>query len=123
MSALPLFALVHKGAEPQGRARITAEFDPLAPLDNLPLCLWLLGCSIDPARDCRVQDGILRIDASAKPRIAGRAWAAAACSPPAVIERIDRQWSALGLGAFAPSPSRSIAALNPRHAAEGIVKN
>ena len=100
-----LLACIRKG-DPTPQARIVAIFDRQVDTDDLSTCLWLLGNNIDVARDCKLEDGRLVIDATAKPaQIAPRRWPNIICAHDTTIAAVDAKWPQLGLGDLIASPS------------------
>jgi 4-hydroxy-3-polyprenylbenzoate decarboxylase len=93
---------------------IQAVFDENVSLDDASTCLWLLVNNVDPQRDCRVENGCLYIDATAKKtgdNGFNRRWPNVVCSAQATIDSVDKKWNKLGLGAMINSPSRKFSRL------------
>ncbi|MDR2815051.1 MAG: menaquinone biosynthesis decarboxylase [Prevotellaceae bacterium] len=82
-------------------------FDDNVDLEDVSLCVWLMGNNVDPARDCRVENGTLVIDARGrhKSRSIVRSWPEVVCASPETIAAVDRKWETLGLGKLIESPS------------------
>jgi len=87
---------------------IQVIFDSNVNLSDVSTCVWLLGNNVDPARDCRVENGMLVVDATSKRKGEKgftRDLPNVVCASPQTIEVVDKMWSKLGLGDFIPSPS------------------
>jgi 4-hydroxy-3-polyprenylbenzoate decarboxylase len=93
---------------PNASCLIQVIFDKNVNLSDTSTCVWLLGNNVDPARDCRVENGMLVIDATSKrkgDKGFTRDWPNVVCASTETIEAVDKMWSKLGLGDFIPSPS------------------
>jgi len=82
----------------------TFLFDEEVDTTDFSTCAWLLGNNVDPARDCKIENGKLIIDARSKisetqrlPNII--------CMDAATIIAVDKKWDKLGLGPLLSSPS------------------
>lgn len=104
-----LHQLVHKSEyKCEADAKIVALFDDNVDLNDLPTAIWLLGNNIDVSRDCKVENGSLTIDATAKrtgENGINRPWPNIVCSSMETIKAIDEKWDSLNLGEHTPSPS------------------
>ena len=93
---------------PNADCLIQVIFDGSVNLSDVSTCVWLLGNNAEPARDCRVENGMLVVDATSKRKGENgftRDWPNVVCASPDTIEAVDKMWSKLGLGDFIPSPS------------------
>ena len=77
-------------------------FDAEVDTSDYATCVWLLGNNVDPARDCKVENGKLVIDARSK---MDKRWPNIVCMDDATIAAIDAKWDKLNIGQFIPSPS------------------
>jgi len=105
--SLQLHTFVHSFS-PSAPCLIQVLFDSSVNLSDTATCVWLLGNNVDPARDCRVENGMLVMDATSKRRGEKgftRGWPDVVCASPETIEAVDRKWARLGLGELIPSPS------------------
>ncbi|MDR0294958.1 MAG: menaquinone biosynthesis decarboxylase [Prevotellaceae bacterium] len=84
-------------------SNITFLFDKEVDTSDFSTCAWLLGNNVDPARDCKIENGKLIIDARSR----GKAprWPNIVCMDTATIAAIDKKWDKLGLGPLLSSPS------------------
>ena len=100
------FAFTHADKAPDS-AKLICIFDDEVDIDDFEMCLWLVGGNVDPACDCRINNGGLVIDARCKAGCNGfhRQWPNVLCMSDSVIASIDEKWDRLGLGEFVPSPS------------------
>jgi 4-hydroxy-3-polyprenylbenzoate decarboxylase len=100
-------------------AKITIVFDNFADVDNISQAVWLLGNNIDAARDCKIINGKLVVDACMKHRNYEaifeetefnftRRCPNVACSSAETIKAIDQKWEKLNLGEFIASPSINV---------------
>lgn len=90
--------------------------DAELPVDNLHAVVWYVTGNIDPKRDCRIvkansgkEVNHLVVDGTRKTMQADgftRDWPNPVVSSPETIEKIDRIWPELGLGAATSSPSQ-----------------
>ncbi len=90
------------------KSLIQVVFDEGVNLDDISTCVWLMGNNVDPARDCRVENGMLVVDATSKckgEKGFSRPWPNVVCASSETINAVNEKWGNLGLGAFIPSPS------------------
>lgn len=88
-------------------AKIIVTFDSEVDLIDFDTCVWLAANNIDVARDCKLEDGRLYIDARAKIDRSDihRPWPNVVCMSRDIIETIDEKWERLDLGRKLTSPS------------------
>ncbi|MDR2065190.1 MAG: menaquinone biosynthesis decarboxylase [Prevotellaceae bacterium] len=100
-------------------AKITIVLDDFADTKNISQAVWLLGNNIDAARDCRITDGNLVVDACIKHKnhktifdnqkfIFSRRCPNIASSSAETVRIIDEKWEKLNIGEFISSPSENI---------------
>ena len=100
-------------------AKITIVLDDFVDLSDTSQAVWLLGNNIDAARDCKIIDSKLVVDACMKHRnyksIFGenefnftRRCPNVACSSAETIKAVDEKWENLNLGKFISSPSEHL---------------
>ncbi len=93
---------------PSASSLIQVIFDENVNLADTSTCVWLLGNNVDPSRDCRIENGMLVMDATSKRKGEKgftRDFPNVVCTSPKTIKAVDEKWERLGLGAFIPSPS------------------
>ncbi|MDR2937709.1 MAG: hypothetical protein LBU92_02065, partial [Prevotellaceae bacterium] len=93
---------------PAENCLIQVVFDGNVNLADTATCVWLLGNNVDPARDCRMENNMLIVDATGKRKGSNgftRPWPNVVCAATETIAAVDKKWSNLGLGKFIPSPS------------------
>jgi 4-hydroxy-3-polyprenylbenzoate decarboxylase len=97
---------IHVADAGKSGAKLEIILDEEVDLSDGYVALWIAANNIDPARDCTLQNGILRCDARAKRRGERvRDWPNVVTSLPQTIKTIDVRWKSLKLGAFIASPS------------------
>jgi 4-hydroxy-3-polyprenylbenzoate decarboxylase len=104
---LTIYQLTHSFL-PNASCLIQVIFDDNVNLADTSTCVWLLGNNVDPARDCRVENGMLVIDATSKRKGCKgftRDFPNVVCAAPETIKAVDEKWERLGLGELIPSPS------------------
>ena len=100
------YELTHRAGQ-EADSLVQVIFDDSVDLTDLATCVWLMGSNVDPARDCRVENGCLVVDARGRhksDRIV-RPWPEVICAAPETIAAVDQKWDKLGLGSFVESPS------------------
>jgi len=98
-----------KQNEMKGLFRLVLSVDHTVDVNDLFLVAWQILGNSDPRRDIEyISDNSLFIDGTIKSfRTKGfpRRWPNIVCSDKETIQRIDKKWNSLEIGAFIPSPS------------------
>jgi 4-hydroxy-3-polyprenylbenzoate decarboxylase len=89
--------------------RLVLTVDHTVDVNDLYLVTWQILGNSDPRRDIEyISDNSLFIDGTIKSfhsKGFPRRWPNIVCSDKETIERVDKKWESLGIGAFIPSPS------------------